>query len=309
MKKSLIILALLPLLFFGCKKGGSTDEPKPEEELYSIQFSSSIFLQQVNPMSKKAASVSVSNSSISEDDKFGKLYYLIYDSNDKLVYKNEKNVENYSPGSADFINKVELPKGNYIVLAIGSPKDVNAGNGYKNIRLEAYDYEKHLFVSDIKSIVVKQDSIYSPLSLKRMSSSLEIQTTDEKPLEVSKIVLKCKNLPESFYPFNNKQDPYSFMQLEPKFIATKTAKGYNIKTILLADRTKESTVFDIEVKMYNKDNVFLGTKDIKNVTIKENHQTKLEGALFEAFQEKDKSTSLSVKINNTFAGTVITGKF
>ena len=126
MKKSLIILALLPLLFFGCKKGGSTEEPKPEEKRYKLSFSTTGFNQNITSIQSKANTSNSNSLAVPAEDKMSSLELLIFGGDGKLVYsKTNYLIDAFGmdiPDSDKF--NVKLPKGDYKVGMVAHNKSI-----------------------------------------------------------------------------------------------------------------------------------------------------------------------------------------
>lgn len=309
MKKLLIILALFPLLFFGCKKGGSTDEPKPEDELYSVNFSTNKFDESITPMTFKATTgkVNAIASSTQNFDLFDQLFFAVYKDNKLLITGQKK--YSWSNISENGI-KLRLPKGSYKFAIVGAYDIVNwnATDILKSTCNESTAINQ-IFASDILTFDVKSDSTYSPLKLNRISSSIELNSTDEMPTEVGSISIKGKNVVSDLFLFNKTLvSPRVEKSMLFNMAKSSSGPGQTIKTIAYPDRSKISTEISLEIFFYNKDRVLLGSKVIPKITIKENHKTILTGKLFDVLSKEGEGTFNS-EVKEEYSKEVITQNF
>ena len=306
MKKSLIILALLPVLFFGCKKGGSTDEPKPEEKLYEVKFSATPFSQTINPMSKSSTSPTSSSAPVLEEW-FRALNYIVFDDNGKFITSGESMLfdtkNDFIPGSLNF--SLKLPKGNYEIGLLG----LNAAAGGDKWESVIVSHSpNHQFSSSIVKFTVEKDAVMPPIILNRISSKINFEFTDVTPKE--KVTLRIiGKFVDSVFPFS-KTKPAIYREFDlPTWSPEINSIKHNHEIVLLSDLSKESTLVDLEVTIFNNSRVSIGKKVIKGVSIKPNHITTLKGKIFDVISSSEAKNDFKAEIVKDYSKEVITQTF
>ncbi|MGX1639461.1 hypothetical protein [Sphingobacterium sp. NPDC055431] len=306
MKKSLIILALLPLLFFGCKKGGSTDEPKPEEKLYEVKFSANPFDQEIKPMNLKSTT---SNNIINQDnfkDMFGGLYYFIYDESGKNVASGAS--EAIGPNYNDILNfNVKLPKGKFSLAVVGAPA-LQSVDPSKLENVFFTELGTNTFSSEIKTINVEKDSTYSPIKLSRISSSIKVNIKDISPNEEVTLELRG-NVYGRIYPFSTNYSQTPVLKSFGKIKTTPNSANHFFDIILFPQKPGTTTSINLEVLIFNNSNVLIGTKSIPGVVIKSNHKTILTGNVFDVLDSPEKKSIFKAEIVGDFSPEIINQTF
>lgn len=310
MKKSFIILALLPLLFFSCKKGGSTDEPKPEEKLYEVKFSTNSFDQFISPMKSSTNTSTIPTDRFYPLNYFWNLNYFVVNDKD-IVIANGSNIifdadYKFYNGSLDF--KIKLPKGNYKIGFIGS-NDYSGDQLSKHINTVSVSVRGNpLYFGDLKGFTVDKDVTVNPIVVNRVSSKLKINISDAAPSEPVTVKL-FEYAQAQVFLADKGNDSYTYSE---RLLGTYNIAGNSENNILNAfvipnrnDPTKE---FNYELRIYNADNVIIGTKKISNVLLKENHITSLTGKVFDAIEPENTGSNFQAKINQEYSN-VIDGTF
>ncbi|OYD42909.1 hypothetical protein [Sphingobacterium cellulitidis] len=307
MKKSIIILALLPLLFIGCKKGGHTNDPMPEEHLFDVKFSASAFDQEIKPMNVKSTTKNTStlNKIENPQDKFNSLIYLIYDENGKKVSEGRNYV--YEEKYEDALNfNLKLPKGKYSIILAGV--DTNPRTEGKIEDIYFYGSINNVFCSDIVKIGVDSDSTYSPIKLSRITSTVKVDITDVSPDEEVTLELKG-NLYKGIYPFGTNNYESANIQSISKLKVLPKSVNNVFEIVLFPQKLKEASSVNLEIIIYNKSNVIIGTKSIPGVIIKSNHKTILTGKVFDVLESKEKKSTFKAEIVGNYSSDIINQTF
>ncbi len=310
MKKALIILALIPLLFFGCKKGGSSDQIKPEEKLYEVKFSTNSFNQFISPMRSSTNTATIPVDRFDPLNYFFELYYIVV--NDKnIVIANGSNMifnadYNFITGSLDF--KLKLPKGNYKIGLIGS-NDYSGGHLSQNISSVSVNVRTNpIYFGEFKSFTVDNDVTVNPIVINRVSSKLKINISDVAPSEP--VTVKLFEYKQSqLFLFDKRNDIYNQSErLLGVFNIAGGSENNVLNAFVIPNRNDPAANFNYEIKIYNPDNVLIGTKKISNVILKENHITSLTGRLFDVIQTENTGNNFQAKITREYSN-VIDGTF
>ena len=310
MKKSILILALLPLLFFGCKKGSSTDEPEPEEKLYEVKFSTNSFDQFISPIKSSINTTAIPTDRFDPLNYFFNLYYIVVN-DENLVIANGSNMifdadYNFITGSLDF--KLKLPKGNYKIGLIGS-NDYSGGHLSKHIADVSVNVSTNpVYFSDFKSFTVENDVTVNPLIINRVSSKLKINISDVAPSEPVTVKL-FENKQSQLFLFDKRNDVYNYYEkLLGVFNIAGGSENNVLNAFVIPNRNDLTEKFNYEIRIYNTDNVLIGTKKISNVLLKENHITSLTGNLFDVIQPENTGDNFQAKINREYSN-IIDGTF
>ena len=303
MKKSLIILALLPLLFFGCKKGGSTDEPKPEET-FKVSINVTGFSQDITPMNKRSSSTK-SASNASEPLPITTLELFVYTQQGNLVVKKtnflKDNNYNTIPGSEKF--DLVLPKGNYKIGLLGHNRqyggivytfDEREMNGH-SLRVDGAGFDfnkisvKDAYVHRYSDVKLYSDTTFAPFQMHRYTSKLNVKIEDKIPNEVSSIRVGG-SLVSTVYPFTNEKNP-SYKESYFVFSTTNNVGKENVvlSTPIYPDANQPSRPMKIWISAYTADNTLLKSIQIDNLILKSNHVTTLSGKLFEGYNSNANS--------------------
>ncbi|MFD1165212.1 hypothetical protein ACFQ2C_06295 [Sphingobacterium daejeonense] len=308
MKKSIIILALLPLLFFGCKKGGSTDEPKPEEKLYDVKFSVSPFSQSVEPMSIKSSTQQTNSKSLNVANLFRTLSYNLTDANGKYVTSGDITIfdawNNFITGSLDF--SLKLPKGHYKIGLLGDENSGPYSHSWEEIYFNLN--QQHKFASDIVKFSVETDLSIPSITLNRISSQIEFEFTDQTSEENLNIKLSGKVI-NNIFPFTKLVVENNIGTTIKSWKHPFNVTGHKENVIVFADLAKDATVINLQAEIYNRDNVLIGRKEIPNVTIKPNHITRLKGKLFDILESNEKVNTFKAEIVEAFSPDIINQTF
>lgn len=322
MKKSLIILALLPLLFFGCKKGGSTDEPKPEEKLFKVTLKAKNLVQSINPISLSASNKTKASVQVpATSSPFG-VDLLVY--NEDGFYNRYHSTLFNESGTA--VNggdtfSLELPKGKYTVYALGyhgwagdfywedlSFNDFWFEFGFEQLGTYIARRYSPLYVCKSYKFDVINGSFYGEIDLKRFNAQLELEVTGNIPENVE-YVLFGPNLPAE-------------VLLGGQYVTSTGSRGYvmmKVSDIRNSSNKILSTVFypreystdiinkpnNYEIVFLDKDYNLLSTRTVNDVIFKENHITKLSGDLFEGLKGPNSSGSMSVNIIEAYENEII----
>lgn len=323
MKKSIIILALLPLLFFGCKKGGSTDDHKPEEKLYNLSISSSGLHQTISNIQSKS-SLSKNDQSIPIEDKMNSLELLIFGLDGKLVlsktnYLLEANGIDI-PNSEKF--NIKLPKGSYKIGIIAHNKSLQLGSNtaqsyhifYTTVfdelfKRNIYDY-KELYASSLIPLKVESDATVSPIKLNRINSKFELEIKDQIPSEVSYILVGNK-LPNFIYPLNE-LEIYNFLydgyiKFNVEALSGKT--NQILTSNMFGKSVNSADGINVDILFFDKNYTLLGSKPANNVLFIPNKVTRLSGNLFDKLNNAEKTSSISVEFIKEYSEEILTVPF
>ena len=129
MKRVLFIVALLTVLFFGCKK----DSVKPVEELIEVTLSAEGFNQTFTPMGVKASAKNLlaNTTTVPLSERMTKLELFVFDMQNKLVTSKLNTLIDAAGNSITDSDKftVKLPRGNYRVKIIAHNREIrNSGS-------------------------------------------------------------------------------------------------------------------------------------------------------------------------------------
>lgn len=328
MKRSLSILALVPLLLLGCKKDETGNESKPEnpQKLFKVNIQASTFSESVKPM-QLLASKSSQIALVNETPAITNLVLLVYDANGKLVTSKENyTVDNlYNPIVGKDKFSLTLPKGKYKLGVIGhnrlygglnfylDPTDMYA-HSLKVERSEHFQanvmkvFIRDSFFHDYKDFEIKSDTTLAPLKLTRLTSKLELNIEDKIVDEAAHILIG-NMINTTVYPFSKDKssshlEGYMDFSVSSKVGLTNTVLSTPIYSNLNKPDSKET----ISVRVYDKNYVLISYVNIPNVTLKPNHITKLSGKLFENYK-KDADGEIGVEVMKEYSSTVIQQSF
>lgn len=320
MKKTLIILALLPLLFVGCSKSESND-PKPEEKLFKVNFSAKIMDIDLSPIGPKSSTSRSANTNELIKESINIIEFFIYDSGNNLVgYQNSDLFDVYGLLQENALKfNLDLPKGEYKVAVIGksySATTINKDLGYNSISIW-YEQSKiaereivkftPIYAYKPASFSVSGVEMNNQLILKRLNSEVELIIKDEMP-ENAKYIFFGGTSSRYVSPFGaiNNLAGKSFIEFDLDTIRNKTDKILNATIIPEYFSTTEAPKLkSYDILIYDKDYKYLGIKTINDVYFKENFKTKLVGSFFDTIEGNINPNSLSIEFDHSFSGEIV----
>lgn len=321
MKKTLVILALLPLLFFSCKKGGSTDEPKPEEQKFKVNFNAKLMGIDVSPMGLKSSTSKSTNNIYLTDESVDVIEYFVYDNSENLVaHKVAKLFDNSGVfDESSLVYNIELPNGEYKVCVLGKSSLVNTVNeslGSDKISLMSIgtkyadrDIINFTAIYGFKptKFTVSNTATSNELILKRLSAQIELIIKDAIP-ENAKFLFFGGTLSNFVVPFNSPRNlpGKAFIKFDLDSVRNNTDKV--LRSSFIPEHLSTSEPFYLksyDILIYDKENKYLGTKTIENVYFKENYKTKLFGDFFDTLTENNKSNIFNIEFDHTYIGEIV----
>ncbi|WP_104381324.1 hypothetical protein [Sphingobacterium sp. HMA12] len=307
MKREIIVLALVPMLFFGCKKQKDDKSTEQSSEMIQVKFSTEGFQQKIEPRGSKASTITSGITAAGSE--ISNLQLLVYDLQNKLIVRKE----NISESSKQIDNTFtfEIPKGRYKIGLVGH--NVNWSTMYFNINesnpllhelsvgIHAFPdfpvntyYFSDAFVYKYKEFNFQSDTTLSPLTLNRLTSKLEINIEDAIPEDIKFILVGGKINP-ILSPFtgittNYNGKGYVVFDIGAEKLKTNTILATPIYPYL----DKEDQPVQLEVLFFNSSYKQIGIKTIDKVVLKSNHITKLNGKLFSNTSNGNLTTNLSL---------------
>ncbi|MEJ5146915.1 hypothetical protein [Sphingobacterium sp. MYb388] len=327
MKSVLTLLAIVPFLFYGCKKGEST-ETDPKEKLYQVTLKTSGLEQSIRPLNLKTSSANTaqSMSDIENPDNPTGIDFLIYgkDGLVKQIHSSFYNVNGTPITGADQI-KLELPTGKYSVYALAYNgyfgdfywEDTTVENFYFNFNHTVQGASTHVInycsifrnPNKLVAFEVGETPVTANIQLSRFNSKIEFKVTGIIPNHVDYILL---------------QGPHSKDVLlhSPTTINTGSTTGYlrlNVNDIRNQQEKILSSIFypraystdkvskpeNFEIQYFDKENKILGRRAVKDVIFKEGHITRLSGDLFGSIDNPSGSASIKVDIIKDYNNSII----
>lgn len=318
MKRKHILLALIPMLFFGCKKEDASKPHEQPSEMIQVKFSTEGFQQAIEPRGSKASTITSGIAAAGSE--ISNLQLLVYDLQNKLIVKKENIKE--SSKQIDNTFTFEIPKGKYKIGLVGHNAswstmyfNLNESNPllhelsmgiYAFPEFPVYTYYfSDAFVYQYKEFDFQSDITLSPLTLSRLTSKLEITVEDAIPAEV-KFVLVGGKINPILSPFtgvttNYNGKGYVVFDVGREALKTNTVLATPIYPYL----DKEDQSIELEVLFFNASYKQIGAKTIDKVILKSNHITKLSGKLFKNTSNGSLLTNLSVDYEKE----ILTGRF
>jgi|GEM_PF-2167555 len=283
--KNLFNLTILSFLLIACKK----DVPKPSlidgEENYKIKFSATGFRTSVEPISKKASNKA--NSIV--NDSIQKMNFFIYNQDNYLVgnYAQTRNDVNFGtletklgPGTYK-IGVVAYPQftGLYV-----SPTDIFHSiyytPNYDHPYVELGNNNKESFTSGYHEIIVKQDSTYAPIELKRLNAILEIEILDALPNDAAYLTVGATQ-GTSVQLFRGDDLSAATEYLSNYFDLSEFSGQKNIKLQAVVYQQKKSgSKINLNISVHNSNRQRIKNIIINDVLFKSNFKTKVAGELF-----------------------------
>ena len=281
MKNIILFMVAIPLVvIMSCSKKNDQNFEK-EKDLVDVRFSAKLFDESIQPMTNRKLSTTKATAlNFREENLFSMFTLYVFDENGEFVTYGSKvviNSDGVFQNDSLFFN-LKLPHGTYKIASFGEPSPIDNKANISNYKLR--NIESNLFTSELKTIKVDGVNTFEPLIMNRVSSKIEFNFIDKTPKEP--LMLELKGNPVDFiYPFNsdlqsiqtNKSITFWTFPVE-SVIPIQTLKS-------LPDNSKEFTLINFEVFIYNESRVLIGTKKIPNVKIKKNHVTRLTGKLFD----------------------------
>lgn len=280
MRKKFLILLLIPLTIFSCKKN---DIEESDEKQFDVKFSAKLFDQTIEPFGSKAErsiKAASGSGSVESSEMFDTFTCFIFDENEKYVTSKSRIVvdmdHNFLKDSL-YLN-FKLPKGKY---KVGFTGNIPYSNNIQNAKDVFSEFgEVHKFSSSLVPITITGNNVFDPVELNRLTSKVEFNFVDNTPSEKVSIEFKAR-MPNRINPF------YPISQLDMFYTIIKNW-SFPVNSIIptqsiiaFPDLTKESTSISFDILIYNESKALIGQKNITDVIIKKNHITKLTGKLFD----------------------------
>ena len=314
-------MALLPVLFLGCKK----DNVKPVEELIEVTLSAEGFNQTFTPMGLKASArnLMANTTTVPLAERMTKLELFVFDMQNKLVTSKLNTLIDAAGNSIADSDKftVKLPRGNYRVKIIAHNRTINISGATLDTYFIYYDYSKEnpfkrniidykeLYSTPFTEIKVENDSSFPAFKLSRINSNLQLEIKDEIPTEVSYILVGGK-LSYFIHPFNDAFTFYpsdGFIKFDVQSLVGKS--NQLISSNIFGKGLTGNEAIDLDILYFSKDHILLGTKTAKSVIFKQNTITKLSGTLFEALQAGEKTSGISTEFVKEYSTEIINKTF
>lgn len=328
MKRFIISMAILPLLFIGCSKS-SPDTPQPEEKKYEVNFKANLMDISVSPIGKKIATTQASaiNAADLLKEEIAYVEFLVYDRNENLVAFQTSSLfdaqNNFDATGLEF--KSELPKGDYSIAVIARSRKATF---YKNDKqkdqhflvfnsllvneIELIEFSP-VFIHKYSSFKVEDKAINNQIQLTRLNAQLELNIQDEIPSNVRYLHFGGSSHIYA-YPWSktyiNSPVGKSFIGFDLDGIRNQTSKV--LKTPFFPDyfSTKDiQKLKSYDVLLFDKDYKYLGTKTIDNIYFMENSITRLTGKFFDTLSPESKTTSIKVDFVQEYNSSVIETNF
>lgn len=294
MKKSLLLsFAFILLIFWGCKKDHGKPGTNTDGKLYNIKYNFTGLTDALQQTSGKTVVNSLqTNTAPSTPDYLTRLYYLVYNSNGKLI--NQVSVASDSSKFATLTDK--LAAGTYDVFFVASHGDLvfsmNLGYTGKNYFFygsgnnPSYQWDDTFFKA--VTLTVSNADINQNVSLDRIVGQLQVNIEDNIPSNAAK--LKLTITPEyGTYTFLPHSADTTFALTNPSSgSSSATSVTYNIPDAsknqpnFKASDILINTVkpFSVVIACLDAANNVIATTTVNNITCQKNRRTILSGKLF-----------------------------
>ncbi|WP_158827265.1 FimB/Mfa2 family fimbrial subunit [Mucilaginibacter lacusdianchii] len=299
MKKLLLFGMLCSLGIVSCKKNSSSGDSQPEtgNKTYKVDFKVADFTQQTGPVVTTNA-VNSNKKTTAVQDNITTLYYLIFDSNNKLVHQTTQKSSVTGFGSISD----SLMVGTYTVVFIGgAPTVPTNGNGaiVDLLLLEnpttthtLSDYYASYTASNYTSpgsiapwsdtffksyqLQVSASTTTQNVTLNRIVGKVSVHVKD-LPTEATTLRLMVINDKRKFYLDQNKPDETgSSTIIHTLTAAEKTDQNFKISDFVL----NTGAPLTVTITCYNQSGSVLASKAITNVVLTANQETLFSGSLF-----------------------------
>ncbi|MCD8740267.1 hypothetical protein LT679_06600 [Mucilaginibacter roseus] len=283
MKKNLILLTIISLAFFACKKDrATTSGTDTDGKKYAVTFGVNGFDQVTEPIGTKAGKKTLADTS--NIRKIASLSYVLYNTNGKKIKtKNYKNTEVEFGSIRD-----SLPQGNYIAVIIGGDFFINGDVANAGITF----YKKISFT-------VSNSPFSQSVTLERMNAGLQVIVEDTVP---------AGDYPRSYRISVNDYSTFSIFNYQPlstTFIARsylkETSQRDTIDIGTIPSILNTVTPMTVTVGAYRNSNgtSVIALKTIGNVMFYRNKKTILRGKLFNNDTTGTGNAGFKISFNNT----------
>jgi len=196
MKKQLLYFRAFILssaLFVGCEKVGDIDQPPTDETLYNVRFSVNSFSVDDDPLekvavAKKNSTLSTNNRAADQQtfnavqDYLNLLEYFVYDQTGQLVEHISQDKSFVSPSPVSYYGEtaLQLKKGNYKVVVVGTLTPLNFGNTeqFSTAYLSPPFIVDDIFFKVVDFTVTGDADKLETISIERIVASLEVDETE-----------------------------------------------------------------------------------------------------------------------------------
>ena len=272
MKKALLLALLVAVVLISCKK----DNKNSPGTKYKVQFNVSGFSQQIVGVASKNKQINGFYADQAAPVTFAidVLHYYAYDSSGKLV-----SVINQDSTFSSFgIIDDSLQPGTYSIVIAGSKAGVNYNSGtlYTNGYIGGYSgpWEDTFFQEF--SLTVGTQPINQNVTLKRIVGKLSVLITDKLPATASTLSI---NVTDAFNYYFSVQTPSNLGQYTATYTIPASAisiANYKQSVIML----NTISPFTAVISCADATGKMLGQSTVTNVTVQQNTETVLSGALF-----------------------------
>jgi hypothetical protein len=271
MKKALLLAVLVSVYLFSCKK----DNKSPSGTKYKVKFNVSGFSQQIVDVASKNKQLTGFNADQAAPTTYAidVLHYYAYDSSNKLVTSINQDSTFSSFGTIDD----SLLPGTYSIVIAGSKAGVvyNPGTNYLAGNIGGYVPWHDTFFQEF-SLTVGTQPINQNVTLKRIVGKLSVLITDKLPATASTLSITVN---EAYSYYFSVQAPSSLYQYTFTNTIPASAIGTaNYKQSIIMMNTLSP--FTAVIACADATGKVLAQSTIANVSLQQNTETILSGALF-----------------------------
>ena len=296
MKKLLLLALSVSIFIFSCKKDNKTSAGTK----YKVQFNVSGFSQQIVGVASKNKQLNgfYADQAAPVTYAIDVLHYYAYDSSGKLV-----SVINQDSTFSSFgIIDDSLQPGTYSIVIAGSKAGVNYNSGtlYTNGLIGGYAVPwEDTFFQEF-SLTVGTQPINQNVTLKRIVGKLSVLITDKLPATASTLSINVSAEALDYY--FSVQTPSSIGQFTFTYNISASAIGtanYKQSAIMM------NTIlpFTAVISCADATGKILGQSTVTNVTVQQNTETVLSGALFNS------NVGFGLTLNQVWDSAPITVKY
>lgn len=276
MKKVLLLVMIIPVLFFSCKKNNQNVSPvNTAQRKYQVHYNLSGFTQQIVASSLNTPKVASLNDAAATTGEQLVLHYFVYDSTGKLV----RNLAESSDSTSFKTITDSLAAGTYSVYFIAGGSDIFLQTGGKTM---TYPYPstsggtgpgwEDTFVKAL-TLTVQGGNIEQNVTLDRIVTELEVNITDPIPAQAQRLELQVDNE----YVYGNFDGSIQTANVSYRYADFQTSATTKKFDLILFNTISP---FNVTINAYDAANNIIGHAVVANVKCAKNTRTVLTGGLF-----------------------------